>query len=843
MPGSLPRHACAIKAMTLIRDLHKALEEGDPDRAAKIGRRILEAVPRYPQSLIDYVEALLSTGPVAQAPTPAPSAATHQSIPKPRLRRGSISPGHEFKTARDNAGADSTIIDEIACIAASDLFDKEWYCLQYLAETPNLTNELVHYCRTGWRLGCDPSPRFSTSYYLASNPDVKGTDCNPLVHYINQGLREGRVCIPPDLNDLDDLAELQSEIDSQYVAWHKQRLDFVPIPHTSIAFYLPQFHAIPENDEWWGEGFTEWSNVRPAKPLFPGHHQPHEPGELGYYDLSGVQAIKRQVKIAKNYLVDAFCFYFYWFNGKTLLETPAQIMRSNPSIDFRYCLCWANENWTRRWDGLDQDVLISQRHSATDDLAFIEYMSTYLKDDRYVRVAGKPLLIVYRPSLLPDPQATAKRWRARCVEMGIGEICLATTHSFENVDPGTYGFDCAVEFAPNNMAPPCVTPTVEGLPADFQGQIYDWRGLVCRSESYPQADYRLYRCVNPGWDNTPRKKLNSSIFLNSSPRAFQQWTVNAISDTTRHFGSDGLVFINAWNEWAEGAHFEPCQRYGYAYLEAFRQARIRDGAKRQLTDKISANLDSSKVAIVIHAFYPDLLPEILDPLQHIPEIGRPKIIITAPYASVGACAQQTERYRDNIDPLIIGVENRGRDILPFFTAFEYIVRAGYRVFCKLHTKRSLHREDGKTWRRRLLGSLLDPDRVPAILERLSNSKTTGIVAPGDHLLPMSTYWGSNQYAVLSLATRLGVEARDVLALPLVAGSMFWARTEALLPLYALVDSADFESESGQTDGTMAHAIERLFSVSAYSVGLDCVDVSMKPFDSSSDVEFAFAQKG
>jgi lipopolysaccharide biosynthesis protein len=843
MRASLPRHVCAIKAMTLIRDLHKALDEGDPDRAGSIGRRILETVPRYPQSLIDYVQTLLSTRHPPQSPAPAPSETARQPSGTPKLRRQSMPPRHDVKTRRDNTVGDSAIIDEITRIAASGLFDKEWYRLKYLAETPGLADELVHYCRTGWRLGCDPSPHFSTSYYLASNPDVKGADYNPFVHYINQGLREGRACVPQDLDDLDDLTELQREIDSQYVSWHKQRLDFVPIPHTAIAFYLPQFHAIPENDAWWGKGFTEWSNVRPAKPLFPGHHQPHEPGELGYYDLSGIQAFKRQVKIAKNYLVDAFCFYFYWFNGQTLLETPIQAMRSNTGIDFKYCLCWANENWTRRWDGLDQDVLISQRHSAADDVAFIEHISTYLKDERYVRVAGKPLLIVYRPSLLPDPQATAKRWRARCVEMGIGEIHLATTHSFENVDPGTYGFDCAIEFAPNNMAPPCITESVEGLPPDFNGQIYDWRGLVSRSESYPQVDYRLYRCVNPGWDNSPRKKLSSSILLNSSPRAFQQWTVNALSDTNRHFGSDGFVFINAWNEWAEGAHLEPCQRYGYAYLESFRQARVRDGAKRQLADENRTNLDASKVAIVIHSFYPELLPEILDPLQRIPDIGRPKIIITTPYEKAGACAQQTERYRQDIHPLIIGVENRGRDILPFFTAFEYMVRAGYRVFCKLHTKRSLHRGDGKVWRRRLLGSLLDPDRVPAILERLSSSRTTGLVAPDDHLLPMSTYWGSNKYAVLGLAARLGVDARDVLALPLVAGSMFWARTEALLPLYALIDSADFESESGQTDGTMAHAIERLFSVSAYSVGLDCVDVSMKPFDPSSDLEFAFADRG
>ena len=359
--------------------------------------------------------------------------------------------------------------------------------------------------------------------------------------------------------------------------------EYVPICQSSpvqikpaklIAFYLPQFHPIAENNEWWGEGFTEWTNVTKATPQFRGHDHPVVPGELGYYDLRDTTVQKRQIELARLYGIEGFCFYFYWFGGKRLLEKPVENWLNDRSLDMPFCLCWANENWSRRWDGLDREILIAQDHSPEDDLAFIREVAPYLKDPRYIRVNGKPLLIVYRPSLLPSPAETAERWRSWCRQNGIGEIHLAYTQSFEAEDPAAYGFDAAIEFPPNNSGPTDVTDTVEPLHRDFNATVYDWSDLAYRSRNYKQPPYTLYRSVCPGWDNTARRKNNATVFIGNTPDLYREWLGNAIRHTidNTNDASERLIFVNAWNEWAEGAYLEPDQSQGYAYLQATRMA-------------------------------------------------------------------------------------------------------------------------------------------------------------------------------------------------------------------------------------------------------------------------------
>ncbi len=348
----------------------------------------------------------------------------------------------------------------------------------------------------------------------------------------------------------------------------------------AIAFYLPQFHTIPENDEWWGRGFTEWKNVEPAKPQFEGHYQPHRPSEtndngLGMYDLiKDGDILHRQTDLARRHGLSGFAFYFYWFAGKRLLEAPLLRYLEDKTIDFPFCLCWANENWSRRWDGRDNEILISQNHSPEDDIAFIEHLSQYLKDDRYIRVDGKPLILVYRPGILPSARATAERWRNWCRDHGIGDIYLAYTQGFEKVPPNIFGFDAAIEFPPNNHDL-VGTPGLLGKKANnFKGKVFDWRDLVKRSQNYPQSEYKMFRGVTPSWDNTPRRGDQSTVLLNSNPPDYYRWLKNAITDTRNrlHNPDEHFVFINAWNEWAEGAHLEPDQKYGFAWLEATRRA-------------------------------------------------------------------------------------------------------------------------------------------------------------------------------------------------------------------------------------------------------------------------------
>lgn len=336
----------------------------------------------------------------------------------------------------------------------------------------------------------------------------------------------------------------------------------------AIALYLPQYHQIKENDEWWGEGFTEWVKVKKAKPIFQGHLQPAEPHEdLGYYDLGDPSVLARQAELARSFGIEGFCFYFYWFGGKTLLESPIKQLLASPEIDLPFMLCWANENWTRTWDGLDSEVLIEQKHSPEDDIAFIEHLAPYFADSRYIKVHGKPVLVLYRPDLLPDAVATVSRWRQWARDQLGADLFLIATTSFGAVDPEAIGFDQVMEFTPNNSSPKRIESEVEFTADNFRGCVYDWRSVAAHSEDYKIGDC-IYRTLCPSWDNTPRRPDTGAVFAGSTPTDFGKWVRNARKYTIAEFPDpeERLLFFNAWNEWAEGAVLEPNRVYGYAYL-------------------------------------------------------------------------------------------------------------------------------------------------------------------------------------------------------------------------------------------------------------------------------------
>ncbi len=349
-----------------------------------------------------------------------------------------------------------------------------------------------------------------------------------------------------------------------------------------IAFVLPQFHPIPENDEWWGKGFTEWTNVTKAKPLFESHYQPHLPTNLGFYDLRLEEAREAQANLAKEHGIEGFCYYHYWFNGKRLLDQPIDEMLRLQKPDMPFMLCWANENWTRRWDGLDNEILIKQEYSFEDDKEHMRWLcKDVFSDPRYIRVNGCPVFMVYRQDLFPDISKTAKIWKEIAKsEFGYKDLYLCVTESFnKSIDPNTINFDAVVEFSPHSVIKFKKTNDTnkslfDKLKRKKQDKI-DYRDFkkgvdFCKKRTLPK--YKLFRCVTPSWDNTARKGIKGIVAIGSSPELYCNWLKYTIDNFKPYSKDENFVFINALNEWAEGNHLEPCVKYGNSYLEATKKA-------------------------------------------------------------------------------------------------------------------------------------------------------------------------------------------------------------------------------------------------------------------------------
>lgn len=389
----------------------------------------------------------------------------------------------------------------------------------------------------------------------------------------------------PVIEPVSNLDKLQAQVyqdllqserydrDAEYVPMLSQSFDSADALVKLVAFYLPQYHPFPENDEWWGKGFTEWANVTRAIPQFRGHYQPHLPGELGFYDLRVEDVHFRQIELAKQYGLYGFAYYHYWFAGKRLMEMPVDRFLANKKMDFPFLLVWANENWTRRWDGLENDILIAQEHSVESDYAFIKDLEPYLQDERYIRIGDRPVVIVYRADILPEPIPTTERWREYCVRNGLGEPYLVAAQTFGLDDPRTVGFDAAVQFPPHNEwhSPDLmIQNSTELSNPDFSSLIFSYPKMVQQQKALrTTTPYPLYKTVFPSWDSEPRKPGRGTIYAEAKPSLYRQWLEAACQWTiSNHPEGERYVFINAWNEWAEGTHLEPDRRYGYANLYA-----------------------------------------------------------------------------------------------------------------------------------------------------------------------------------------------------------------------------------------------------------------------------------
>lgn len=340
-----------------------------------------------------------------------------------------------------------------------------------------------------------------------------------------------------------------------------------------IAFYLTQFHPTPENDQWWGKGFTEWTNVTKAEPLFEGHLQPHLPTDFGFYDLRVRETRREQIKVAKQYGIDGFCYHYYWFSGKRLLHLPLDDMLADPESDMPFCLCWANENWTRRWDGAEQELLIAQEYRQEDDLNFIKSLIPFFQDKRYIRVEGKPYFCVYRPPHLPDIRKSIGIWRDYCRTIGLGEIHIGAALTHQNEEYAQFGFDSGVQFPPHNLYFANINNQIKFF-NPFRGNLLQYETIA---RSYLERTYtapRVFKTVFPSWDNTARTKDRALVVLNGTPDNYEHWLGAAIDLAMRSEEKDELIFINAWNEWAEGCHLEPDRWHGHKFLQATQNAKM-----------------------------------------------------------------------------------------------------------------------------------------------------------------------------------------------------------------------------------------------------------------------------
>lgn len=360
-----------------------------------------------------------------------------------------------------------------------------------------------------------------------------------------------------------------------------------------IAFYLPQFHTFPENDAWWGEGFTEWTNVKRAVPSFKGHNQPRVPLNKNYYNLLDIDTLRWQADLAKEYGVYGFCYYHYWFDGHMLMEKPMEMMLQDKSVDLPFCICWANENWTRAWAKKSREVLISQTYGDQQGWKeHFDYLLPFLKDERYIRIDGKPIFVIYRPEIIECLEPMIQYWQELAKENdlpGISFIYQQTDFDHQK-EPTGYLFDYGIEFQPalvrsrwqrknpllycrkalNELVNRLKLPQFR-CTTFWYGYDDAWRRIL----KMKPKDEKMLPGAFVDWDNSPRYGKKGSVYLTATPEKFQKYLSLQIKHAKEVYNKD-LIFMFAWNEWGEGGYLEPDELYGYKMLEAIQTSLIQN---------------------------------------------------------------------------------------------------------------------------------------------------------------------------------------------------------------------------------------------------------------------------
>ncbi len=371
-----------------------------------------------------------------------------------------------------------------------------------------------------------------------------------------------------------------------------------------IAMYFPQLHAIPENDAWWGKGFTDWVNVKAAQPQFEGHNQPRAPLNSNYYDQSQVDTLRWQADLARANGVYGFCHYHYWFDGKQLLETPTNLMLANKDIDMPFCLSWANETWSKRWDGRDHHILVKQTHPPVKERwkLHFDYLIRAWCDERAICVDGKPVFVIYRPQRIPEIENMLDYWRKLAVEHGLKGLYFIFQKQYELPSRDCLkGFDAAFQFQPfeaiyspgfdsRSIRHSRWFKMIRALPEGAQDMLRALRAKFVKELTFHDYDSAWQEAVKvrresdlvtfPGafvdWDNTARYKNRATVFTGASPEKFEYWFELLVKSMPGREIPEPFIFLNAWNEWAESTYLEPDEKYGFAYLEAVKRVLIHE---------------------------------------------------------------------------------------------------------------------------------------------------------------------------------------------------------------------------------------------------------------------------
>ena len=588
----------------------------------------------------------------------------------------------------------------------------------------------------------------------------------------------------------------------------------------AIALYLPQFHKIKENDEWWGKGFTEWVNVKKAKPLYKGHYQPRKPGDpkdyLEYYELTTVEVLKKQIKLAKSHGIYGFGIYYYWFSGKILLDKPLNILLNNRDIDFLFLLIWANENWTKRWDGKEQDILIQQDYLESDPEKFIKDIKKYLIDQRYIKINDKPIIGVYEPRKIPNLIKTISIWREKSMEYGIGEIYIIVTLNEGSVEEfhNLHLFNAAYQFPPRGAM---ISSNYLRLKSNFfKNNFFLYTAFLYNELNISDTilkDFHFYKGTMLGFDNSPRKAREYVIFQNYSPEQFYLINKKIVEWTQKKYNKNNrFIFINAWNEWGEGTYLEPDNKYGYASINALSKAIFHlpfNGCNYNL-EKLR---NGTKIAVQVHIFYENLINEIINKTNNIPVnfdlyLSTDSLIKAIHIEEIIQKHSLANNYEIKI------YENKGRDVLPFLLQIRKHIKK-YKYICHLHTKKTSFVSFGDEWRQYLFNNLLgNKEIISEILTDLENNEKLGFIFPESFHKVIIEYetevTEKDKFFISYLLKKINKSLRIGEQIEFPVGNMFWAKGESIHQIFNIDITNEIPTENNQVDGTILHGIERIW---------------------------------